>query len=184
MRSMNDIIKDQQSNTQDVLAWCNSIYDSKFRSYFTESRALFERMDSKVRPISDAELEWILIELPLILFSVSEELNSLRLSVEVIKLQNKEQKRLFSSMTKDEREANNADSILDEGELMKLAYAHLIKRVENEVSASRELIMGAKKIWEGRRSTEQSNPVGEVLSPSSNIPDYDPHSTGSKMYIK
>lgn len=184
MRPMEEIIKDQQSNTQDVLSWCNSVYDTKFRSYFTESRALFERMNSKISPISDKELEWILIDLPLILFSVSEELNSLRLSVEITKLQNKEQKRLFADMSKDDRIAHNADSVLEEGELLKLAYAHLIKRVENEVSASRELIMGAKKIWEGRRTTEQSNPVGEVVTITSDIPDYDPRSTGSKAYIK
>lgn len=181
MRTMEEIVKDQQSNMQDVLSWCNSIYDTKFRPYFTESRSLFERMNSKISPISDKELEWILIDLPLILFSVSEELNSLRLSVEVMKLQNKEQKRLFANMSQDDRVAHDADSVLEEGELLKLAYAHIIKRVENEVSASRELIMGAKKIWEGRRTTEQSNPVGEVVSPQE-IPDYSP-TTGGHRYI-
>ena len=59
--------------------FCDSIYESVFAPTFAEVQKLHARMKSEQVPITDAELTYILTELPLDLFSVSESLNKLRL---------------------------------------------------------------------------------------------------------
>ena len=48
----------------------------------------------------------------------------------------------------------------------------LISRVDKEMSFARELIMSAKKIWDGRRLTEGLNPTDATTSVD-DLPDYD-----------
>ena len=71
---------------------------------------------------------------------------------------------------------------MTEDKILILAYDNLITRVEKEMSYSRELIMSAKKIYDVRRNTEQSNPVSEVSSKQNDLPDYY-SSTSGKQYI-
>ena len=71
---------------------------------------------------------------------------------------------------------------MTEDKILILAYDNLITRVEKEMSYSRELIMSAKKIYDARRNTEQSNPVSEVNSKQNDLPDYY-SSTSGKQYI-
>lgn len=178
-------LNDQYSDDIDaVICWCNGIYESKFASYFKTQRELYRRLNSKKNPITDSELEQILTEMPLDLFSVSEILSQLKISQEVVKLKTTQKRAdivkssIESTVTKREEEASL--SILED-KLLKTAYSSVIERVEREVSFSRELIMGAKKIWDSRRQTEGSNPVGEV-TPGSDLPDYN-NSIANKTYI-
>ena len=51
----------------------------------------------------------------------------------------------------------------------------VVLRVEGEISFCRELIMAAKKIWDGRRDAEGANPIHTDVSPEDtydNLPVY------------
>lgn len=160
-----------------VTEWFEEIYRDNFAVYFGESRELFNRLKSKTQPITDEELSWILINLPLNLFDVSEILNKLRLSQEVIKLRNKQKETdlakasIEKSATKRQEEASIA---MLENKLLSTVYTHVISRVEGEISFCRELIMSAKKIWDARRRTEGANPVSPVDDSHIQLPDYQP----------
>lgn len=164
----------------DVTTWCNDFYDKKFAKYFTKSRELYKRLNSNTRPISDSELNYILIDLPITLFDVSEVLSQTRVSLEVIKLRAKEQstelmKDIEAKTLTEKRDAVSVQMI--DANLLIMAYESVIGRVENEIKFSQELIMGAKKVWDSRRKTDASNPVGLVdpISTKQNInslPEY------------
>lgn len=166
-----------------VNAWCSDLYDSTFSIHFVDARHLFERLKSRDAPITDDELNQILIDLPLNLFDVSEKLNSLRLNQEVVKLKNRQKeadlvKASTESTATKRQESASLQMISDK--LLITAYSTVISRVEGEISFCRELIMGAKKIWDARRRTEQVNPVNEVtVDASPNLPAYT-----NKSYIK
>lgn len=184
---MRDIRLVQQENEDDVIAvtsWCDEMYDGIFAPYFKDVRKLYKRLQSKSRPITDDELEEILTMLPLNLFSVSESLNKFRTELEVHKMKMKQKKKEYvdsSIETSETRRTADAQYRLIEDELLCTAYSNVIARVEGEVSFSRELIMSAKKLWDGRRGGERVNPVSEGTTEP--LPDYNPNSTGSNTYI-
>jgi hypothetical protein len=164
----------------DVTKWCNDFYDKTFAQYFTKSRELYKRLNSNTRPISDNELNYILIDLPITLFDASETLSQTKVSLEVIKLKAKEQAtelmKSIDAKTITEKKNTAATQMID-ANLLIMAYESVIGRVENEIKYSQELIMGAKKVWDSRRRTESSNPVGLVdpISTKQDInklPDY------------
>lgn len=181
---MKDIRSIQKENEDDMIAvtsWCDEMYDSIFAPYFEGVRKLYSRLQSKKSPITDDELEEILTMLPLNLFSVSEALNKFRTELEVTKMKIRQKKKEYldaSAETTETRRNAEVQYRLIEDELLCTAYSTVITRVESEVSFSRELIMSAKKIWDGRRSTEKVNPVSEGTTEQ--LPEYDPKSTGSK----
>lgn len=131
-----------------VEAWCTEKYDSYFKSYFEKTLELKHRLEDKDKPITDDELSYIMIDVPLNLIEVSELVSSMRVSQETLKLRNKSD------------EFKNAEDKMYR-ELLSSAYNYVINRVEREISFSRELIMGAKKIWDARRRTEIVNPINE-----------------------
>ena len=154
------ILETYQSHKQDlddIANWIDQTYDENFRQYFEVVENLYARFKSETYPITDAEIEAILTILPLNLFSVSEKLAQLESSSEVIKLRVKQKKYEIiqsseaSSQAAKKEEAANA--VVDDEILLK-AYEILSDRVNNEISFSRELIMGAKKIWSARKQTE------------------------------
>lgn len=156
-----------------ITGWVQEQYDSIFAEYFKSIKHLSERMASKTVPVTDSELESILIDLPLNLFSVAEKINQMTLNYEVIKLKNKKalidkvksSKESTMTMKKDV-----AESEMLEEKVMELAYSCLLDRVQKEVSYSKELIMGAKKVWDSRRNSV--NPVREVDPYKRNTPVY------------
>ena len=153
-----------KSDILPIQIYCDEIYKSnKFEECFCNVNALVGKMESKMDPISDTDLEWILIELPMKLFVASESLNKLRLSLEVLKLKIKELK------------SNDEQSNETEYQVLKVVHENIISKVENQITMSKELIMGAKKVWDSRRSAEKSNPIKEV-----DLPGYVPNQT----YIK
>lgn len=148
-----------------VISWVEEQYNQKFSEYFGDLHILSSRISSKSMPITDEELECVLIDLPLKLFSVAEEINRLTLNLEVIKLKNKKtltEKVKNSKETTAALKKDVAESEMFEDRVLELAYSCLLDRIQREVSYSKELIMGAKKVWDSRRKADASNPVSEI----------------------
>ena len=189
MIDLSSIHKEFSEDIDAVQSWSDEIYQSHFSEYFKDQRDLYMRLKSKQHPITDSELEDILTTMPLELFTVSEILSQFKVSMEVIKIKVKqlEAEKVAESeqkaMTNKKEEA--ALKTL-EHKLLSTVYSTVISRVTNEIDFSRELIMGAKKIWDSRRNTDSSNPVGHVVNDDSTLPDYRPgdDSSGGKMYIR
>ena len=177
MVDLKSIESEYSEDIDAVSEWCDSIYSSIFAPFFANQHDLFKRMQSKQHPITDEELEHILVDIPVNLFELSEKLNSFRLKQEVLKMKTKQKKSDIiknSSESTDTKRKEEAALRVLEDELLITSYSSVITRVENEISFSRELIMGAKKIWDGRRNGDISNPVGEVDARSSNTSYTDP----------
>ena len=189
---LDDIVSEYSQDIAAIDKFCDDLYDRLFAKHFREVRNLYQRMQSKLKPISDSELEYILIMLPVEMFSVAESLNKIRLQQEVVKLKNREKvetlrKELTAQATDlgmnksqmSEYVSHGLSEAMVEYEVLSSAYESVITRVSNEQTFSKELIMGAKKVWDSRRSSEASNPVAPIKG---DLPDYDP--TSSKSYIK
>lgn len=160
--------------------WYQQIYDEKFKKYFDKQKELMKRIKSSSNPITDEELEYILVDVPIHLFEVSEELNRFKLSLEIIKLNHKEKSKQLSEGTQDEL-VELKEEVL-QYQIVSTVYSNVIDRVGSEKAYSRELIMSAKKIWEARRSTDNSNPVSEIDTDNVGLPDYD--AIAKNQYIK
>lgn len=187
MIDMKNIEADARADLESVSGFIESLYQTNFSEFFAESRELYARLGSKTRPITDEELSWILINLPMNLFYVSERLNDFRMKYETLKLRTKKKESELANEAKESgftasqaKEYVNANTLDDK--LLQSAYMSVIERVESEISFSKELIMGAKKIWDARRRTEQSNPVSEVTETADDLPEYKP--SKPKDYIK
>lgn len=169
---MTTIVNKYQDDMDAVNDWCDEIYNEKFASFFDKVRQLYNKFQDREKPITDTELEDIMTNLPLELFSVSENLNNLRASCEVVKLKRKEKRitAVRNSAGKNDTARNqDADMEVLEDDILLLGFSTIIQRVENEISFCRELIMGCKKVYDRRRSTENVHPVGV-----SDIPEYTP----------
>jgi hypothetical protein len=162
-------------DVKDARAWVDLKYTELFAEYFEGIRTLSSRMKSQIQPISDAELEMALTNLPLDLFEVASKLSDIKLNYEVIKLHNKKEHieavKKSTATTVTQRNAE-ADAATADNRALELVYETLIERVEKEVSYTRELIMTAKKIWDGRRKAEQSVPIGPVDAQSKSQSEY------------
>lgn len=196
MRSLKEVYAEcMEEDIRAVQDWAKEMYEEYFSSYFSGQRELYTRFESKSHPITDAELEIILIDVPLKLFTVAEALSQFRIGQEVTKLKarqierEKEIESLESSETKRKAEASFATL---EHKLLITVQSAVVEHVEREISFSRELIMGAKKIWDSRRSAEGAMPVNEnagepkpELEPGYNLPEYHPtDSAHPQTYIR
>lgn len=171
MNNLDHIIEENYSSKlDDVKSWCSTQYRSIFGEIFDKIENIRSRMESQNRPITDTELEWVLVSLPLDLFYISERLNSFKLEYEVIKLSKPSQKHKIEKQLIEEYEQSDMkltstklkdliDVELSGHSMICTAYSSVISRVESEISFSRELIMGCKKLWDSRRRTEEINPV-------------------------
>lgn len=151
-----------KSDFESADALVDQMYNRYFKTYFQDLNESFSRFRDADTPITDKELEWIITSLPLKLFSVSNALAQFKQHNEIVKLKIKERKAAAKAEVED-------DGLDTEYRLMTIIYASVISRVEQEISFSKELIMGAKKVWDARRSSEQS-PIGPKITPS--LPDY------------
>lgn len=189
MNSMQKVLEEYTDDMMSVNEYCDQLYEQYFAEHFSDVRELYSRMKSKVHPITDEELEYILTLFPMELFAVSEALNKLRLQAEVVKLKNKEKLEELRKQAKTESEQlelNKTETLeyinhrvseqMVEYEVFLSAHSSCITRVENEQTFAKELIMGAKKIWDSRRNSENSNPVKEVTD----LPEY----RSPQTYIK
>lgn len=175
----------QYSEVEDVQADVNEIYQARFASHFSIVDELYGRLKSRSRPITDQELEDILALLPLELFAVSEELNKLKVTLETIRLKNKETKESIMEQFTIESENNGSSPALTKEyvnrmtpismipyELAVQVHTCVIDLVSSRIQFCKELIMSAKKIWDGRRSTEKSMPVSEGAVDPDRLPKY------------
>ena len=162
----------------DVASWCEDFYNKGFSNHFKDTRELYKRMQSASRPISDDELKQILIDLPIALFDASESLSQLKVALEVIKLKAKEEELSLAKESTAKTVSERKDEVavqMTDSKILIAAYQSVINRVENEIAFSKELIMGAKKIWDSRRHTENANPVSPVdpnKKSINSLPDY------------
>lgn len=168
-------ISEQLKSTYQVLdqvhELCDEQYNELFSNYFEPLRALRVRLlGSDDKRITDAELEDILTNLPLTLLDVSEKLNRVRLDGEVLKLKIKSDSRQLSKKDIPEDVAEDLQLEIDSENLMLRIQSYLASRVENEVSACKELIMTCKKLWDSRRQAETVMPVSEK---DYSVPEYD-----------
>lgn len=151
-------------------ALVDQIYNRYFAAYFRELNESFLRFRDADTPINDKELEWIITALPLKLFSVSNSLAQFKQHNEIVKLKIKQR-----SKNKDA----DPDGLDEEYKLMTIIYSSVITRVEQEISFAKELIMGAKKVWDARRSSEDS-PIGSTVT-QPDLPDYKLGDTPEKV---
>ena len=142
-------------------ALVDEIYRKYFSDYFAKENEMHQKFRDTDVPITDKELEWIITVLPLDLFSVSNALAQFKQHHEIVKLKVKQRSK--------NKEAS-ADGLDEEFKLMSIIYSSVIARVEQEISFSKELIMGAKKVWDARRDSEQT-PIGPSM-PQVELPEY------------
>lgn len=160
-----------QDDIETIQTWCNNLYSESFQLHFEKAENLFTKLQSTNKPITDTELNWILIDLPIQLFDASETLNAVRCAAEVIKLRNKQKERELIQEAKKQKITLKKDDVAVEmlsDILLHTCYLTVIERVENQISFCKELIMGAKKVWDSRRNSEKSNPV----APIDELPEY------------
>lgn len=154
---ISDLEQELSEDFDTMEQWCKETYDRDFAKYFKIQDNLCKNVEKGMTPLSDAELEAILLEIPLQLVEVSEKLNSLRVKQSMSKMHLKKAKA---------EKSDNATEL----ELLVSMYDSVIDMVEKKISFSKEFIMGVKKIWDGRRRAEQSNPVAPI--DGENLPDY------------
>lgn len=189
---LNTLLADHYTDDINALqAWCEEQYNVVFSEHFTTVRDLYIKLKSKTRPITDEELEWALTVFPMELFTVSESLNALRLQHEVIKLRNKQLRKQYADSVAEKlsgtARTQSVDAMMIESDMLLSACESVIARVENELTFSREFIMGAKKIWDSRRKAE-TPPIGEIVPTQEiDLPDYISNDAGNlppKSYIQ
>lgn len=168
-----------ESDINEVNEWSESEYSKYFAEYFKGEVELYDKMKKFKNQVTDEELEWILTELPLELFSVSGQLSKLKTAQEVIKIHIKQTERNYitnesipGSITQKKEEAA---MLTAEDRLLVTVYDSIAERVSREMTFSKELIMSAKKIWDARRS--DGIPIPEVVNDKeASLPEYDANS--------
>ena len=173
-------------NTKDLDEAVDSIYTKYVANYLKTAKEF--RTKFNFDTISDNKLEAILTSLPLELIDVSENISKLKLKREALKLSIKEKWfTKYSSFTledklSDTRKREQADLYVLEDKVLVELISTVIVRAEADVSMYRELIMGAKKVYDNRRKTDGVVPVSPVTQPE--LPEYDRYSTGGKYYVR
>lgn len=154
-----------QEDVEAAISWCDDKYTQVFSEHFKRQRDLYKRLESKTHPITDEELEDILTTLPLEMFTVAEKLSKLKTAQEVIKVRNKrdlaEKKESSTLKTQTARDEDAKLQMLEQ-QLMDTLYTAVIERVDKEMSFTRELIMGAKKVWDRRSQAEGASPIAPI----------------------
>lgn len=183
MIDLNKILKEHESDINEVSAWAEEQYQNQFATHFKKVNELHDKLKSKDNPLTDEELEWILTSLPLELIDVSEKLSNVKTSQEVIKvsIKTKETELADSFMDDEGMSASKAKELAAnetiEDKLLLSMYDIIYERVSRQVTFAKELIMSCKKIWDARRNSEQSMPSIH----DSDLPEY---SEPTKTYVK
>lgn len=183
MKNIAEIESIYNDKINDVKEWCDEIFSKKFSYYFDKVIELYDKMSTcSNSQFSNSDLEWILTSLPLNLISAAETINDFRLSYEVVKLNSKQRYAEYLNEVPDfsnTAKKEYADNKSLDDKLLMMAYSSLITRAENQISYCKELIMGAKKVWDSRVKSEDVVPINPIdTSGKSDLPDY------GKAYIK
>lgn len=179
--NLNDIQAQYQDDFDATTEWCENIYQLEFDAYFRDQQLLYSKIKDKSKPISDSELESIIMEVPIQMFDVAEALNNFQMKYEILRLELKRKESKLAKESTESSETKRKEEAADEvvgDKILLLAYSNVIARVEKQISYSRELIMAAKKLYDRRTQVESANPISEQVHEA--LPDYSP----SKTYIK
>lgn len=164
--------KEYEESLSDVDRWIKEEYDSNFAEYFKDVEMYYNKLASTSKPITDKQLEQMMSNIPLQLFSAAEALNVFKAKVEVLKIDIKTKKKEIlatsGSSTKQGKE-DEAEVVTASGQMLVKVYETIIERVERQMSYSRELIMSAKKIWTARKEEESSAKMIEPVSPAKHV---------------
>lgn len=168
------IFKEHQPYMDEFNNWGEEQYDQYFSQYFKLQRSLKDKINKGGKDLSDADLKSVLTELPIDMIEAASALSEFKTNQEVIKIRVKDAKtqRTKELSTSSYTKAEIKDMVDSEvsGEMLLITvYSNIIERVEREMSYSRELIMGCKKIWDARRRSEEPL-LGAV--DSSQLPEY------------
>ena len=138
--NLDSILHDNVETLETVNSWYQKLYRDKFQKYFENQKELYKRMQSKSRSITDTELETILIDIPLDLFSVAEMLNTLKLQTEVLKLSIKPKIKELSQNSKEstqtKRDQDAEMQVIGDRILIKV-YESVINQVESQITFSK-----------------------------------------------
>lgn len=176
---MLDFNKVYEDNFKEVNDWCDNFYLNSFGQYLNPIHDIYEKLKLSKDKLSDDELEYILTDTPLSLFSVSYKLNDMKTDKEVLKLKIKEKKMKLKTDNVDNAEFNQLskseqtefiDNELLEDNILYVAMSGIISRVETELTFARELIMSCKKIWDRRKDTDDLIPISAIET--DHLPDY------------
>ena len=137
-------------NTQILKEQSDELYSHYFGSMIQDILSKYKLNDK----ISDEELEMVLTDLPIALITVSDNLASVKLVKDNLKIE------MTTVSAEEKLEYRKAISI----------YSSVIDRTEKELSYCREVIMVAKKFWDSRQATKNAMPIKEV--DLSSLPDY------------
>ena len=163
------------ADIEEVTEWADGQYEQFFAPYFRGQVKLYERLKSSEDPITDQELEWILTDLPLDLFTVTEQLSKLKVSQEVIKHSIKKREREYLQAATEGSETKRkeeAAALVADDKLLVTVYDSIADRVSRQMTFSKELIMSAKKIWDTRRADGTLMPEVNTTKEAT-LPDYD-----------
>lgn len=155
-----------RADLDSVDTFTDELYAKYFNVYFESAERLYQRFKSVDIPITDSELESIITSLPLDMYAASTALSQFQAHHEIAKLSSKQAKRAETDTTNVDLNVPTSE----EYQVMIIIYNAVISRVERQISFSKELIMGAKKVWDARRKTEQV-PIKEITT---DLPDYVP----------
>ena len=166
-----------QSDINDVQSWIDEQYRIYFSGYFEEESRLYAKSREKVA-LEDNELEWIITSLPMELLAVANNLDKIKVSQEVVKMTIKRGKAAYAAKYDpgDPDADFKIERDMSEDKLIAACYGILIERVEKEMSFAKELIMGAKKVWDTRRTAEAAS------APTAELPPYS--FPGDQTYIR
>lgn len=166
-------LQNVSNDIKEVNAWAEGEYNRYFSQYFEGESELYQKLKKSKSQITDEELEWVLTDLPLELFAVSEQLSKLKTTQEVIKLHIKETEQNYIKLHTEGSETKRkeqASELTAEDRLLVTVYDSIIDRVSRQITFSKELIMSAKKIWDSRRSAETPLPAAKTKD---ELPAYD-----------
>lgn len=179
--SLESAISSYSEDFESMDNYTDELYESMFSHDFSYVHALSDAMKNEYRPVSDDVLEQILIEVPLKLFDISESLNKLQMQIQVVKLKLKKlkiEKRKSLLENSPELTQSYVNELVQcetfDDELLVIALSRVTERVQCEISYTKELIMGAKKVWDRRKESESAMPVSPIDT-SKSIPSYKPN---------
>lgn len=171
--NLQNVLNSMSKDIEEVNEWAEEEYDKYFSEYFKGEVDLYNKIKTTRSQITDEELEWVLTDLPMELFSVTEQLSKLKTIQEVIKVTIKQKERDYvkshteGSETKRKEEAA---AMTAEDKLLVSIYDTIAERVSRQMTFSKELIMSAKKIWDARRS--EGIPLPDVTVNPVDLPEY------------
>lgn len=172
--NLNRTLAKSSQDIEEVTSWAEAEYNKYFAQYFKGEVDLYNKMRSSEHAISDTELEWILSDLPLELFSVTEQLSKLKTIQEVIKLNIKKQEREYVKLHTEGSESKRkeeAAALTADDKLLVTVYDSIADRVSRQMTFSKELIMSAKKIWDARRADGTLMPEVNTIN-EAELPEY------------